>query len=90
MAAENQRPGFLKGKKISAFTNTEETMVLRHDNIPYKLETRLKELGAEFSSALVPYTSHTTQEGLLVTGQNPASAGKTAELVVEQLKGKSL
>lgn len=90
LAAEKQRPGFLKGKKITGFTNTEETMVLRHDNIPYKLETRLKEIGTAFSSALIPYTTHTATDGWLVTGQNPASAGKTAELVVEQLKGKSL
>ena len=84
-AAELQ-PGLLNGKKITGFTNTEETLVFRSDNIPYKLETQLKELGADFHSALVPFTSHVEEEGLLVTGQNPASAGPTAKALIKVLE----
>jgi putative intracellular protease/amidase len=85
-AAELQ-PGLLSGKRITGFTNTEEAMALRHDNVPYKLETRLKELGADFHSAMVPYTSHTEEDGLLITGQNPLSAGPTAKLLIKRLEG---
>lgn len=79
-------PGFLTGKKLSAFTNTEETLVGRADNVPYQLETRLKDLGAEMYSALVPFVSHVEIDGLLVTGQNPLSAGPTAKALIKVLR----
>ncbi|WP_353723236.1 DJ-1/PfpI family protein [Dyadobacter sp. 676] len=84
-AAELQ-PGFLSGKRIAAFTNTEETLTLRADNVPYKLETRPKELGADFHSATLPFTSHVETDGLLVTGQNPLSAGPTARALISLLE----
>lgn len=79
-------PGFLKGKKITAFTNTEETLVGRGGNVPYKLETKLKELGADFDSATIPFASYVEIDGLLITGQNPLSAGPTARAVIDKLK----
>jgi putative intracellular protease/amidase len=83
-AAELQ-PGFLKGKKVTGFTNTEEALAFRSDNVPYKLETRLKELGADFHAAVVPYTTHIEEDGLLITGQNPSSAGPTAKALIKVL-----
>lgn len=79
-------PGLLEGKMITSFTNTEETLVLRSSNVPYMLETRLKELGADFDSAVIPYASHVEQDGLLITGQNPMSAGPTAKALIAQLQ----
>lgn len=86
LKADELQTGFLKGKKITAFTNTEETMVARNNNIPFKLETRLKELGADFHAAFLPFTSKVVVDGLLVTGQNPASAGPTAQALIKLLK----
>ena len=86
LSAEKLRPGLLDGVKLTGFTNAEEVMVLRHNVIPYKLETRFKEIGAKFSSAFVPYTPYVVQDGLLVTGQNPSSAGKTAKLLIDLLE----
>ncbi|ETZ24192.1 type 1 glutamine amidotransferase domain-containing protein [Pedobacter sp. V48] len=83
--AAELEPGFLLGKDISAFTNTEEALVGRGDNIPYKLETRLKDLGARLHSALIPFTSHVETDGLLITGQNPLSAGPTARALIKVL-----
>lgn len=79
-------PGLLSETRITAFTNIEETLTLRADNIPYHLETRLKKLGADFRSALLPFTSHVETDGLWVTGQNPLSAGATASALVSLLK----
>ncbi|KEQ30283.1 dimethylallyltransferase [Pedobacter antarcticus 4BY] len=87
-AAELQ-PGFLTGRHISAFTNTEETMVGRSNNIPYKLEDRLKELGAELNSSVVPFMSHIEVDGLLITGQNPLSAGPAAKALITQLEAQT-
>lgn len=81
-AAELQ-PGLLKGKRLTCFTNTEETMTMRNNNIPYKLETRLKELGVDFHSALIPYTSHIEEDGLLITGQNPMSSADAAKALIK-------
>lgn len=88
ISAERQRPGFLKGKIISAFSNTEETLVGRSGNVPYQLQTRLEELGAEVKTALVPFLSHTETDGLLVTGQNPLSAAPTAKALIELMESR--
>lgn len=87
-AAELQ-PGLLKGKKLTGFSNVEEALTFRSDNIPYKLETRLKELGADFHAALIPYASHVEEDGLLITGQNPLSAGPTAKALIKALEPAS-
>ena len=82
LKAAELRLGLLEGKRITAFTNTEEKLVFRSDNIPYFLEDRLVELGVDFHSAAVPYFSHIEDEGLLITGQNPASAGGVAKKLI--------
>lgn len=76
-------PSFLKGKRVTGFSNTEEKLALRSDNIPYKLEDRLKELGADYHTAAAPFLSHIEVEGLLITGQNPLSAGPTAKALID-------
>lgn len=86
IAAANLQPEILQGKRLTGFTNTEEALAFRSGNVPYKLETRLKELGADFHSALIPYTSNVEKDGLLITGQNPLSAGPTAKALVETLE----
>lgn len=82
------RPALFEGKRMTCFTNLEEGLVLRSDNIPYKVETRLKESGADFHASLIPFTSHVEVDGLLVTGQNPASAGPAAKALTELLEDK--
>jgi putative intracellular protease/amidase len=75
-------PAILANKKVTAFSNTEEKLALRSNNIPYNLEDRLKELGAVYKTATVPFLSHIETDGLLITGQNPLSAGPTAKALL--------
>jgi len=89
ISAEKQRPGFLKGKVISAFSNAEETIVGRSGNVPYKLQSKLEELGAKVKTALVPFLAHVETDGLLITGQNPLSAGPAAKALIEFLEKQS-
>lgn len=89
IAAAELRPGFLQGKTVSAFSNAEEVLTGRSGNVPYKLQSRLEELGAEVKTALVPFTSHVERDGILVTGQNPLSAGPTAKALIEVLESLS-
>jgi putative intracellular protease/amidase len=82
---DRQRSGFLKGRTISSFSNIEESLVGRSGNVPYMLQTKLEELGANVKTALVPFTSHVERDGLLITGQNPLSAGPVAKELIALL-----
>lgn len=85
-AAELQ-PGLLNGKRVTGFSNTEEALVFRSDKIPFTTEDRLKELGGDYHKALIPNLSHVEEDGLLITGQNPLSAGPTAKALIKALEG---
>jgi putative intracellular protease/amidase len=82
---ENGDP-VVKGKRVAAFTNTEERAVGLTESVPFLLETRLRELGATFESVadFAPFAVH---DGNLITGQNPASSQAVADLVVKALTG---
>lgn len=86
LALEAHRPGYLNGRRLTAFTNMEETLVMRKDNIPYELESRLIEHGADFSKAAVPFMSHVVLDESLITGQNPLSAAPAAQTLIELLR----
>lgn len=81
-------PLILKGKKVTGFSNAEEKLAFRYNNIPYTLEDCLVGLGAEYSKNLIPFLAHTEQDGNLITGQNPLSAAPTAQLLIDKLKEK--
>ncbi len=80
--AAELNPSILTGKSVTGFSNTEEKLAMKYNNIPYTLEDRLKELGADYQTGLVPFLSHTEVDGLLITGQNPLSAGPTAKALL--------
>lgn len=72
----------IKGKKVAAFTNTEEEAVQLTDVVPFLLEDMLKERGANFQKG-ENWKPFVTQEGLLITGQNPASSVLAANTLLE-------
>ncbi|WAQ97481.1 HSP31-like protein [Mya arenaria] len=74
----------VKDKTVTSFTNAEEDAVNLSKDMPFMLETKLKELGAKFVGADL-WASNVQVSGRLVTGQNPASASATAEKMVELL-----
>lgn len=74
----------VKGRKVSAFTDSEEGGVGLADAVPFLLETRLRELGANFES-VADWQPHAVADGQLVTGQNPASSEAAAEKVLALL-----
>lgn len=88
LKAAKIRPDLFKGRRMTAFTNAEEVLALRNGNIPYKLETELKEAGVDFHSALLPFLSHVQEDGLFITGQNPLSAGPAAKALVNLLESQ--
>lgn len=86
LKAATEEPELLQGIEVTAFSNAEEKMVGLRDNIPFSLEDRLKTLGANYSSATLPFTSKVKVSGNLVTGQNPASAEKAAKELIKLLE----
>jgi putative intracellular protease/amidase len=52
------------------------------------LEDKLKELGANYTSK-GNWESYTQEDGLLITGQNPASSEGVAKLLLKTLKKKN-
>lgn len=72
----------VKGRRVAGFTDSEEHAVGLQDAVPFLLETRLKEIGAHHEAA-PDFEPFAIRDGSLVTGQNPASAQKTADLVLE-------
>ena len=78
---------FVEGRRVAAFTDSEERAVGLDQAVPFLLETRMKDLGA-IHEAGPDFQPFALRDGNLVTGQNPASATRTAELVLEALSAK--
>ena len=72
----------IEGKAVTGFTNSEEAAVQLTDVVPFLVEDALKQIGGTFSAAK-DWESHVVQDGLLITGQNPASSNKAARLLIE-------
>jgi putative intracellular protease/amidase len=77
----------IAGKKTAVFTDSEEKAVKLTDTVPFLLQTTFEKAGATVETAK-DFSENAVRDGRLVTGQNPASAKKAAELLLEAL-GKS-
>jgi putative intracellular protease/amidase len=73
------------GKTVSSFTNEEEAAVGLSDVVPFLLESKLIERGANHTKAS-NFQPHVVVSDRLVTGQNPASATGVGERMVELLQ----
>lgn len=75
----------VKGKKVTGFTNTEEEGVQLTDVVPYLLEDELKAKGGIYSSGS-DWSSYVVKDGMLITGQNPASSKEAAKELLAVLE----
>jgi len=75
----------VEGKTVTGFSNTEEDGVGLTDVVPFLVEDMLKEKGGKYSKA-EDWQVYVQQDGLLITGQNPASSAATAEVLLKLLK----
>jgi putative intracellular protease/amidase len=73
----------VKGKAVTGFTNTEEQAAGLTGVVPFLLEDMLRKNGANFSKG-ADWKPHVLTDGLLITGQNPASS----ELAARALRTK--
>jgi len=77
----------VKGKKVTGFSNTEEAAVGLTDVVPFLLEDALQANGAIYSK-VADWHPYAVEDGLLITGQNPASSKLVAEKLLHQLNEK--
>jgi putative intracellular protease/amidase len=74
----------VQGKAVTGFTNSEEEAVGLTRVVPFLVEDELRRIGGRFSK-LGDWAPHVVTDGLLITGQNPASSGPAAERLLERL-----
>lgn len=74
----------VKGKKVTGFSNTEEDAVGLTDVVPILVEDGLKAKGGLYERG-ADWGSHIAVDGLLVTGQNPASSEAVAHELLTRL-----
>lgn len=84
---DEQGNALVKGKKVTGFTNTEEEAVKLTDVVPFLLEDELKKLGGIYSKK-EDWASYVIKDGLLITGQNPASSKEAAKELLSLLQHK--
>jgi len=75
----------VEGRKVNSFTDDEERAVELADTVPYLVETELRNKGALFEGG-ENFQAYAVRDGNLVTGQNPASATRVGELMIQALQ----
>ncbi len=75
----------VKGKNVTGFSNTEEAGVKLTKVVPLLLEDELKKAGGHYSKG-PDWGVYVQTDGLLVTGQNPASSAEAAKVLLKLLK----
>ena len=76
----------VKGKKVTGFSNSEEEAVELTEIVPFLLENELIAKGGIYSKK-ENWASNVVIDGMLITGQNPASSEAAAKALLEFLKG---
>ncbi|WP_462382649.1 type 1 glutamine amidotransferase domain-containing protein [Pseudomonas sp. Marseille-QA0892] len=71
----------VEGKRVTGFSNSEEAGVGLIEVVPFLVEDELKALGGDYSKGS-DWKSYVVTDGLLITGQNPASSAETAEVLL--------
>jgi putative intracellular protease/amidase len=77
----------VQGRQVTGFTNTEEEAVGLTEIVPFLVEDELKAQGGVFSRT-DDWGVHVVTDGLLTTGQNPASSEAAAKVLLEKLQAR--
>ncbi|MFJ8827014.1 type 1 glutamine amidotransferase domain-containing protein [Streptomyces sp. NPDC102467] len=81
-AVDEDGTPLVRGKKVTGFANSEEEGVGLTDVVPFLVEDELKRLGGEYSKG-DDWGPYVVRDGLLITGQNPASSGPAAAALIK-------
>ncbi|UXC38335.1 type 1 glutamine amidotransferase domain-containing protein [Cupriavidus gilardii] len=75
------------GKAVTGFSNTEEAAVGLTDVVPFLVEDVLKANGGRYERA-ADWQPHAVTDGLLITGQNPASSEPVAHALLDAVAAR--
>jgi putative intracellular protease/amidase len=78
----------VKGKRVTGFANSEEAAVGLTEVVPFLVEDMLKTHGGQYSKG-ADWQPHVVTDGLLVTGQNPASSADGAKALLQVLQAST-
>lgn len=84
-AMDHERP-IVRGKNVTGFANTEEEAVGLTEVVPFLVQDVMNQLGAHYSKG-EDWSSYVMVDQHLITGQNPASSEKAAQVLLEKLQG---
>ncbi len=76
----------IKGKTVTGFSNEEEKLVELDKVVPFLTETELIKRGAVYKKADKPWAPFALKNIRVITGQNPASGGAVADLLIAALR----
>lgn len=79
----------VKGKKVTGFSNEEEKLAELEKVVPFLTETELVKRGAIYQKADKPGASFALEDARVITGQNPASGGAVADLLLAALRNSA-
>lgn len=74
----------VQGKNVTGFTNTEEAAVGLTAIVPFLIEDMLKKNGGIYAKAS-DWQAFVVSDGLIITGQNPASSAPAANALLRKL-----
>ncbi|MEU4563654.1 type 1 glutamine amidotransferase domain-containing protein [Actinoplanes sp. NPDC023936] len=74
----------VQGRPVTGFANTEEEGVGLTEVVPFLVEDELKANGGVYSKG-ADWASYVVRDGLLITGQNPASSAEAADVLLAVL-----
>ena len=83
-AVKDDGKALVDGLRVTGFSNSEEEKMQLTKVVPFLLETRMRESGGIYEQG-PDFGEFAVRDGRLVTGQNPSSSQKAAELVLEAL-----
>ena len=81
--AQDGKP-LVAGRRVTGFTNGEEAAVGLTDVVPFLLEDMLQANGGHYSKG-PDFAPYVVADGMLITGQNPASSEEAAEKILAAL-----
>ena len=79
--AVNGEP-LVKGRRVTGFSNSEEAAVGLTEVVPFLIEDEFNKLGGHYQKG-ADWSSFVLEDGLLITGQNPASSADVANALLK-------
>ncbi|MBA3596191.1 MAG: type 1 glutamine amidotransferase domain-containing protein [Methylibium sp.] len=84
--AKDGKP-LVEGRRVTGFTNSEEAAVGLSEVVPFLVQDMLEQQGGRYSKA-GDWEPYVLTDGLLVTGQNPASSEPAAKALLALLSAR--